>query len=228
MPGLCWREKRLLKHFPHPMRRFPIQCHHALLLLVFEIIQPQRIGPASQQINSPRGLTDFAPRTHPRINQGWLPLTVTVITLIGIPIPKIGVQIQPRSVWRANTELMPARVLRQQRSRPGNRKLLRLDPRRRRTLTEIKLQPPIHLLQALIHLLVHPIRREIFPRQSHRLSPRILLVKTPQQIRHRLHKLPVRQSRQIPLRRMQPRPCFGGVKRLKDILRHTLSVWPHA
>ena len=84
-------KRRGTQYRPFTFRRLPLQNQGPPLFLVFEVIQPDRVGPSPQKINPCGSLTDGLARADPGIDKGGLTFSSTIIPAVPIAFLQFGV-----------------------------------------------------------------------------------------------------------------------------------------
>ena len=211
---------RRCEHGPRALRRLPLQPHGAALVLVFKVVEPERIAAPAEQENLRRSLAHLLATTHPRIDERHLALRPRVVASVTVAVFEVRVHIQPSAVGRAHFELIHARLLREERAVPRDGKLVRFNPLHRASFAEVEVQHLVLALQHTLGLLVHPVGLKILRPQPRRCAHRLRGPEAPDEVRDRLAELPIREPRQLVLRGMIPRPRLRRIKRGMNILRN--------
>ena len=183
-----------------PLRLSPPQRDRRGLFLEFEVVQPQRVGAATEQLNR---LAEFdaRARSHPGVDQSGLRI----------------VHEQPGAVLGLQDEFVFASLRRDDRAVPANRELGRLDLGRiGARVAKLKEHRRIDAFQYAVVAAGLPLL-VVFRTQSRRGWPRGLRPESSEEIGERLLILPHRQTRQLDTRRLTAGLRGRRIKRVVNV-----------
>ena len=212
-PGGSRGEATCRDDLPGPVRRVPFQFHRGAPAFVFEEIEAQRVGAATDEPDGAGEFPKFTAR-HPAFNQ----LEIHVVH------PK------PDAVFAGDDKFVVAALLREHRTAPAHREFLSLVflvVRSRSAAAVLEINGGVRALDAVFVPAMVPAV-VVAGIEPSRLAKLRLAGETAYQIGDRVEMLPVGQARQLDAGWLVSQLGIGRVERVEDVAGHTLRFVPHA